>query len=451
MEALAKDWSVWGRTDQHEPGGAWFIWLILAGRGWGKTRTGAEAVRSRVERGRAGRVALVARTVSDARDVMVEGESGILACSPSYFRPTYEPSKRRLTWPNGAIATTYTAEEPKLLRGPQHDFAWADEPAAWDKPDSFDQMLLGLRLGSDPRAVLTTTPKNVQIVRQLVEEAQRRLEGKGGRVVITRGRTMDNAANLAGTFLDTVVARYAGTRLGRQELEGALLLDTPGALWTSAMFVDGKDSVLARELPDEMARVVVAVDPPGGDDHKDMLKREAEGTAGDDARAECGIVGAGLGADQLGYVLADRSTKGSPEVWARAAVQLYRELQADYIVAEINYGGAMVEHTIHTIDKGIRVVKVNAKRGKFIRAEPVASLYEQKRVRHAVIEYAPDADGVWIPKPRNDADKLSHLALLEDQLTTWTPGKKSPDRLDAMVYALSELLITAPTGYSKIR
>lgn len=453
-EALNHDWQVWARDDQLAPASEWFLWLILAGRGWGKTRTGAEFIRGRVESGVGRRIALVARTAADARDVMVEGESGILACAPSYFRPIYEPSKRRLTWPNGAIATTYSADEGSQLRGPQHDTAWADEPAAWDDRDAFDQMLFGLRLGQDPRAVLTTTPRNRPLVRELVEDARKRATAANKiRVHVTRGRTLDNAANLAPTFLSTVVAKYAGTRLGRQELDGDLLTDTPGALWSAAMFTPGETAcVLVSEPPMQFARIIVGVDPPAGGDHEAAAEAAADGES-DDPRAECGIIAAGKGADDgLGYVLADRSMRGKPEEWARAVVKLAQDVKADAIACEINQGGDMVESTLRTIPdaKQFRIVKVRAYRGKIVRAEPVSSLYEQRKVRHVATEYLPDDDGVWQAQPKS-VDRLSHLAKLEDQLTTYVPGKKSPDRMDAAVYALAELMILDRIGYSVIR
>jgi predicted phage terminase large subunit-like protein len=386
------DWSRVGRPEQQAPSGSWRTWLILAGRGWGKTRTGGEWVRDRVMRGGARRVALVARTASDVRDVIVEGESGILAISPPDERPVWEPSRRRLTWPNGAIATTYSADEPDQLRGPQHDAAWADELAAWKYPDAWTQLLLGLRLGSDPRVVVTTTPRPTPIIRSLRAAATTH---------ITSGRTIDNAANLAPQFLDAIVRQYEGTRLGRQELDGEILDDSAGALWRWQWI----DAARVTRAPD-LRRVVVAIDPAA---------------SSHDESDETGIVVAGVGHDGRAYVLADASGRYRPEEWARTALALYREHKADCIVAEANNGGEMVAATLRVHDRGANVRTVHATRGKATRAEPVAALYEQARVSH-----------------------VGALARLEDQLTTWDPAtsRTSPDRLDALVWALTELLVT---------
>lgn len=407
LEALAEasrfDWRRKARPDQlTPPDGAipWRVWLLLAGRGFGKTRTGAEHIRERVMSGAAKRIALVARSAADVRDVIVEGESGILAVSPPAERPTWEPSRRRLTWPNGAIATTYSADEPDQLRGPQHDYAWADELAAWRYPDAWDQLLFGLRLGADPRAIVTTTPRPTPIIRALVSAATTH---------VTRGRTRDNAANLAPGFLDAIVARFEGTRLGRQELDGEILDDNPGALWRR----DGIDAARVRVAPD-LRRVVVGVDPA------------VTASATSD---ETGIVVAGLGYDGRFYVLGDYSGRYSPEQWASRAVQAYREHKADRVVAERNQGGDLVERNLRTVDRNLPVTTVHAKRGKALRAEPVSSLYEQGRVSH-----------------------VGSLAALEDQMTAWDPGGdgESPDRVDALVYALDDLSsgVAAPSNYA---
>ncbi len=337
------------------------------------------------------RVALVAPTAADARDVMVEGESGILACSPPSFRPNYEPSKRRLTWPNGAMATTYSADEPDRLRGPQHDLAWADELAAWKQPDTWDMLQFGLRLGKDPRCIVTTTPRPVRLVRELMQSAT---------TAITRGTTYENRDNLAPAFFERIVAKYEGTRLGRQELNAELLEDNPFALWQRNQI----DALRVATHP-SLTRIVVGVDPQAGD--------------GENA-AETGIVVAGIGDDGHGYVLADRTVRASPDAWARAAVNAYQEWKADRIVAEVNQGGAMVEHTLRTVQRNIPYTGVRASRGKQVRAEPVAALYEQGRVHH--VGAFPD---------------------LEDQLVNWVPGAEdSPDRLDALVWAITELGLT---------
>lgn len=377
------------RPDQVPPPGDWRVWLIMAGRGWGKTRTGAEWT---IQSARTfPLVNIVGATTDDARDIMVEGESGIMACAPNDFRPVYKPGLRRLDWPNGARTLIFTADEPERLRGKQSMRLWLDEAAAWRRPEAFDQAMFGLRLGADPRAVVTTTPKPVKLVRELMAAST---------TVITRGSTYDNRANLAPAFFDQIITKYEGTRLGRQELQGEYLDDTPGALWTRAMFEP-------RRTTTDMARVVVAIDPAT--------------TSGEDSD-ETGIVVAGLGRDGRGYVLADRTCRDSPDGWARRAIAAYHEFDADRIVAEINNGGDMVEHTLRTVERSIPYKKVTASRGKRTRAEPVAALYEQGKVSH-----------------------VRGLDALEDQLVSWTPDSgDSPDRLDALVWALTELMVITP-------
>jgi phage terminase large subunit-like protein len=398
-------WRAWARPSQIAPAGDWTTWLILAGRGFGKTRAGAEWVREQAERGECRRIALVARTASDIRDTLVEGESGILAVSAPWFRPRYEPSKRRLTWPNGVVATTYSADEPDLLRGPQHHAAWCDELAAWRYPEAWDQLQFGLRLGQRPRVVVTTTPRPTKIIRQLVAERTTR---------VTRGTTYENRQNLAPTFFDKVVKKYEGTRLGRQELNAELLGDTPGALWTLKLLDENRVAV----APD-LVRIVVAVDPQAADPH----------ASPDELGAETGIVAAGRCGKGEGYVLRDASGQYSPAEWGECAVLLLDELRADCVVAEVNQGGAMVEHVVRSAaEKLHREGKrpsphvpyraVHASRGKHTRAEPVAALDEQRRIHH-----------------------VGDLAALEDQMCTWVPGQKSPDRMDARVWALTELLV----------
>ncbi|MGY4312863.1 DNA-packaging protein [Bradyrhizobium sp. JR3.5] len=389
-------WRAKARPSQLPPAGDWNGWLVMAGRGFGKTRTGAEWVKEEVETGRARRVAMVAPTAADARDTMVEGESGILAISSDWCRPEYEPSKRKLTWPNGAIAHTFSSEEADRLRGPQFDLAWADELAAWNDPDAAWSMLqFGLRLGQRPRWIATTTPRPIKLVKELLKRDD---------VVVTRGTTFENAANLAQPFLNAIRARYEGTRLGRQELNAEILDDVQGALWTRDMLERAR---FAGTVPD-LKRVVVAIDPSGTGGQED----------GGDA---VGIMVAGLGADGFGYVLADRTIKASPGIWGARAVAAYHEFKADRIVAERNFGGAMVQHVIRTVDPDVPYREVTASRGKIQRAEPIASLYEQNRVRHA-----------------------GGFAELEDQLAAMTGegylGEGSPDRADALVWALTELM-----------
>jgi predicted phage terminase large subunit-like protein len=381
------DWRAWARADQLPPDGDWSVWLVKAGRGWGKTRVGAEWVRSVAKPG--ARIALIGPTAADVRDVMIEGESGLLSVCPPGARPVYEPSKRRVTWPNGAMATAYSAEESDRLRGPQHHFCWGDEVAAWADPATWDMAMMGLRLGTRPRVVCTTTPKMVPLMRTIQTSPG---------VVVTRGRTLDNAANLAPSFLSGLMARYEGTRIGRQELDGEDLDDNPDALWSREVI----DACRLREAP-ELARVVVAIDPA------------ATSNAESD---ETGIVVAGLGTDGRGYVLADRSGRFKPDAWARRAVEAYHEHKADRIIAEGNQGGEMVAHVLGTVEAGLPLRIVHATRGKLTRAEPIAALYEQGRVSH-----------------------VGGLPQLEDQLCTWMPGSASPDRLDALVWALTELML----------
>jgi predicted phage terminase large subunit-like protein len=390
-DELLADWRFWARPQQIAPDGDWRVWLIMAGRGWGKTRTGAEYVREQIESRTCSRFALVGPTAADCRDVMVEGESGILAISHDGFRPNYEPSKRRLTWPNGTIATTYSADEPDRLRGPQHDGAWCDEPAAWKYPEAFDMLMFGLRLGSDPRAVVTGTPKPVRLIRELLKSPTTHL---------TRGSTYENRDNLAPAFLEQIVNRYEGTRLGRQELLGELLDDVPGALWTRQRI----DDLRVSTAPD-LIRIVVAIDPAM--------------TANEDSD-ETGIGVAGKGVDGHLYVLKDLSCRMSPDGWARRAVNAYQEFQADRIVAEVNNGGDLVEQVLRTVDAKVAYKAVHASRGKRVRAEPISSLYEQGKAHH-----------------------VGSMPDLEDQMCNFTSDgfDGSPDRVDWLVWAASELML----------
>lgn len=392
-------WTFWARDEQLPPAGDWLIWLILAGRGWGKTRTGAEWIQAEVAAGRRGSIALIAPSAADVRDVMIEGDSGLLRVAPPWFMPVYHPSKRQVEWPNGATAITYSAEDPDQLRGPNIDGAWCDELAAWKyAQEAYDMLMMTLRRGSDPRAVITTTPRPTKIIRELVSSPLVRL---------TKRPTTDNAANLAPAFMQQIMAKYAGTRIGRQELEAEILDDTPGALWKR----DALEAGRVVRAPDPLSRIVVAVDPA------------ITASEGSD---ETGIIGAGVSADgQSGYVLEDASLRGTPLQWARAAVTLYYKLKADRIIAEANQGGDMVAQTIHTIDANVPVTLVHATRGKLTRAEPVAALYEQARCHH-----------------------VGSFPLLEDQMCQWTQGDTSPDRLDALVWALTDLMLTRTGDYS---
>ncbi len=412
LECLLHTWSAWARPEQLKPAGRWRTWGILAGRGFGKSRSGSEACQDEAESGRSGRMALVAPTAADARDVMVEGESGILAIAPRWFRPTYEPSKRKLTWPNGALAYLYSAEEPDRLRGPQHDFGWLDEFAAWDNLEAtLDNFLMGLRLGSYPRWIFTTTPRPLPILRRLVKAAA----APTPTVVLTRGRTHDNLANLPASFLEDVISKYEGTELGRQEIEGILLDDRVGALFNGKWIKHGL-------RPKNFRTIVVAVDP-------------AISTNKDSD--ETGIIVAGIAEDDLAYVLSDRSGKYSPDEWAREVLRLFTMYEADHVVVEVNRGGDLVAHAIRTACEkaklapaSVPIVEVSASRGKATRAEPIAALYEQGRVVH-----------------------VGEFELLEKQMIEWDPSRSaSPDRIDALVWALTDLLLGAPNAdYESLR
>lgn len=404
MTELKYRWSFWARPQQLAPEGDWQTWLVLAGRGFGKTRIGAEWVRDEIQSGRRKRIALVAATAADVRDVMVEGESGLLACCRPDFMPEYIPSKRRIVWPNGAICTTFSAEQPRRLRGPQHDGAWCDELAAWRYAETWDQLQFGLRLGKDPRALVTTTPRPTPAIKELVA---------ADTTVITRGSTYDNAGNLAPTFLKKILKKYEGTRLGRQELNAEILDDNPNALWSRGQIEDTR----VTKVPD-LIRIVVGVDPQVAD----PTEAKARAKDGADDTAETGIIVAGItgGSDPHGYILDDASLKDSPNGWGKAILTAYNKFRADRVIAEVNNGGAMVEFVIATVSRDnkqrLAYKAVHASRGKITRAEPVAALYEQKRVHH-----------------------VGAFSVLEDQMCEWEPGMKSPDRMDALVWALTEL------------
>jgi len=394
---LLFDWEFWARPEQLPPPGDWLTWLILTGRGWGKSRTGAEWVRDQHERYGAVRTALVGATAADVRDVMIEGPSGLLACYPPNKRPQYEPSKRRLTWPNGSVAFSYSADEPDRLRGPAHDTAWCDEICTWRRgEDTWSNLALGMRIGSNPRVVVTTTPRPIKLLKQIMAQAG---------TVTTRGALQENLVNLAPSYVAQIVGRYKGTRLGRQEIAGEILDDVPGALWTREML----DACRVDQWPD-LLRVVVAIDPAV--------------TSGDNSD-DTGIVVAGLGYDGHGYVMADLTCHVSPGEWATRAVNGYVEYHADRIVGEVNNGGDMVETTIRTVDSRVPYKAVHASRGKRSRAEPVAALYEQGRAHH-----------VGLPQ----------FLDLEDQMCNFVPDSMagSPDRVDALVWALTELMLGEP-------
>ncbi|WBU61821.1 DNA-packaging protein [Paracoccus albus] len=405
----------WALPHQLPPEGDWKSWVIMGGRGAGKTRAGSEWVRRKVEGavpdapGECARLALVGETFDQVREVMVFGDSGILACSPPDRRPVWEASRRRLVWPNGAVAMAFSAHEPEALRGPQFDAAWVDELAKWKKAeDVWDMLQFALRLGEHPQQVVTTTPKNVEVLKRILQSAS---------TVTTHAPTDANRAYLAESFLAEVEARYGGTRMGRQELEGVLLEDVEGALWTTAMV----ETARVDRLP-KLDRVVVALDPA-----------VSSGAAPD----ECGIVVAGVVAqgapqDWRAYVIEDASVKGSPLDWARAAIAAMDRHKAERLVAEVNQGGDLVESVLRQVDPLVPFRALRAGRGKALRAEPVAALYEQGRVKHL---------------------RGPSLGALEDQMCRMTlrryEGKGSPDRLDAMVWAVHALMIEPAAGFRR--
>ena len=397
MRSLLGDWRNWARLDQLPPeGDQWRSWLILGGRGSGKTRAGAEWVRALAQGSwgpRAKHIALIAPTHAEARLVMIEGQSGLMSVHGENEKPLYEPSKRLITWPNGSCAQIFSAEDFDGLRGPQFDAAWCDELAKWKYADEAWNMLqFALRLGDNPVTVITTTPRTIPLLKRLITEMG---------TVVTRSTTFSNSKNLAKPFLENVLARYGGTRLGRQELNGELIEDDPNALFKREQIESSRLS----EVP-TLKRIVVAVDPPAG--------------FGRSSNA-CGIVCVGLGVNDKAYVLDDASVQGlRPAKWAAQIVALYHARKADRVVAEINQGGAMVEQVLREVDENISFRGVHASRGKRARAEPVAALYEQGRVIH-----------------------VGAFAELEDEMCSVIgEGGKSPDRLDALVWAVTDLMLS---------
>jgi phage terminase large subunit-like protein len=416
LQAINADWRLWARADQHPPafsqaGLDWTVWLVLGGRGAGKTRTGAEWVR-RMALGDAasgvkpvGRIALVGETFADVREVMIDGVSGLMAVHPRWERPSFEIGRRRLVWPNGAVAQVFSAEEPESLRGPQFDAAWCDELAKWPNAEAaWDNLQFALRLGKRPREVVTTTPRPTPLLKRLSADP---------RTALSRAPTAANAYNLAPAFLDEVVSRYAGTRLGRQELDGEFVEERSDAFWSREQI---EELVTVPPAKETLKRIVVAVDPP----------------AGSGAASCCGIVAAARLEEGGFAVLADASVEAArPEQWAAAAVSLFRSLQADQLVVEINQGGDMAESVLRQIDATLPITKVRASRGKHLRAEPIAALYAQGRVRHA-----------------------GRFPALEDEMCLFgadgLPGGRSPDRLDALVWALTALS-EAERGRPRVR
>lgn len=397
---LFYDWGFWARPEQIPPEGEWRTWLILAGRGFGKTRTGAEWVRSLAESGKASRIALIGATSSDVRDVMIEGESGLLKIAPPWARPEWQVSKRRVVWPNGAQAFAYSADEPDRLRGPQHDALWADELAAWRYPEAWDMALFGLRLGVNPRAIVTTTPKPIKLLKQIMEDPT---------TYLTKGTTFDNQSNLPKAFIDKILKKYQGTSLGAQELYAELLEDIPGALWSRELL----SSIHISRAPDDLERIIIAVDP-AVTSHKDS--------------DETGIIVIGK-KGQKAFVLADLSVKKTPDLWIKDIVSAYQAYKADNIIAEVNQGGDLIKTLLHLHAPLLPLKMVRATRGKVTRAEPIASLYANNHVFH-----------------------VGMFPQLEEQMSRFTGSRVdgSPDRVDALVWGLSELFLSEKEGSFQI-
>lgn len=392
-DAFRYEWRLWARPEQLPPDGDWLLWLLLAGRGFGKSRTGAEWSREQVRALPGSHGALIAPTAADARDVMVKA---LLASTPPGEGLLYEPSKRSLTWANGSTATLYSAEEPDRLRGPQHHWAWVDELAAWQYADEvWDMLMMTMRLGARPRVVASTTPRPIPLIRRLLKDSG---------TVVTRGSTFDNAANLSAPFIAAVRERYDGTRLGRQELYAEVLDDVEGALWNHSLI----DGLRVRAHP-QFKRVVVAVDPAGS------AKKTAD---------EAGIIVAGLGVDGHGYVLEDLSGRYSPRDMAQKSCDAYHRHNADRLVAEDNFGGQIVADLISLTDRRVAYRAVHASRGKIVRAEPVAALYEQGKIHH-----------------------VGMFAHLEDEMCQYAPltSTESPGRMDALVWAITDLMLYQST------
>jgi predicted phage terminase large subunit-like protein len=400
-KALRKrfDWYAHARFEQRLPlDPNWRTWLIMAGRGFGKTRTGAESVRRLVESGAAKNIGIIGKSMVEAASVMLHGESGLLNIFPAHERPIYKPSQQKVFFKNGAVATLFGGNTPERLRGPQFDLVWIDELAKFRNPDDlYDQVMMGLRLGKDPKCIITTTPRPIPLIEKLMKEDT---------TVTTRGSTFDNAANLAPSFLAQMQRSYASTRLGSQELYAELLTEKQGALWNR--------SIIRYKTPedDNWRRIVIAIDPA---------------TTHHDKSDETGIMVAGIHEDGNVYVLEDLSGRLSPNDWGQRVTEAYWRYKADRVVAEVNKGGDLVERVVKSIDRQISYRAVRATRGKVVRAEPVASLYEQGKVYHS--------------RP---------LTLLEQQICDYIPGKtsKSPDRMDALVWALTDLMLAGEASAS---
>jgi len=389
-EELLYDWRVWARPKQLPPPGKWLTWMILTGRSWGKTRTAAEWIIDNARK-KAKHIALIGQTVADVRDTMIKiGISSIQKISHPSFMPEYTPSIRTLAWPNGTIATTYSGDKPDQVRGPSHDIVWIDELAKFQYPQAiWDNLMFGLRESEDMRILITTTPRPIKTIKDIIA-----MEG----TVTVRGSTYENKDNLPKKYFEQVIAPYVGTRLGQQEIEGKILDDNPNALWTREMIENSR----VNKHPN-LIRVVIGVDPEASDTK---------------TSAETGIIAAGLDSNGHGYILGDDTVKGKPDRWGNAVITSYYKYRGDRIIGEVNNGGDMIEYVIKTIDENVSYKSVRATKGKYIRAEPVSALYEQGRIHH-----------------------VGNFIDLEDQLCEWEPGGKSPDRLDAEVWAITELML----------
>jgi len=400
MKQLEYMWDFWARPNQMEPEGKWSTWMLTSGRGYGKTRVGAEAVNKRARYGPFDPIAIVGQTKADVRDTMVEMfESSIMKISPPWFMPKLEVTKRRVTWPNGVFGTMYSGDEPDQLRGPQHGFAWMDELAKFKYPsETFANLSLGLRVGKNPQMVITTTPRPIPIIKQLIEDDN---------VVVTVGSTYENISNLPASFIQTILGRYENTRLGAQEIYGNLLMDVEGALWTRETL----ERTRVAKVPCGIIRIIVAVDPSTGG---------SSGKVG----AETGIVVCGLGEDGHCYILEDASISTiDPKAWSFQVEAAYNRFAADLIVAESNQGGQMVKSVIQSNDVNLPVKLISASKGKYTRAEPVSNLYSNNKVHN-----------------------VGMFSDLEDQMCSWCPGEVSPDRMDAMVWGVTEMMVGGMAG-----
>jgi len=398
--SLLNKWRFWSRDDQLPPD-EWgkdgcFTWIIRAGRGWGKTRTAAETFICAIQEGEYTHPSLAGATAEEVRDIMIEGESGILSCAPKDFYPEYIPSLKKLVWPNGVVSHIFYGTEPDKARGQNSDFIWMDEIAKYQYPEeTCDNLLMGLRLGDNPLCMITSTPRPTRFLMDL----EKRVDQQGRRsCIVTCGKTEDNFSNLSPVFISTIISKYQGTRKGRQELEGQFLDDNPDALWKRSDI----DNNRVTQIPDLLDYVVVGVDPAA---------------TSKDGSDDTGIIVAARGNDGHGYVLGDYTTHDTPNQWGKAVITAYNRHEANIVIGETNNGGEMVENTIKMLDHSIPFKAVHASRGKAIRAEPISALYEQCKVHH-----------------------FGNFRDLEDQMVEWIPGEgKSPDRVDALVWALTEL------------